>query len=178
MDRVLLIQKYIDPKGIHEKTCLMLAYVGASIGFDIIVIHKDKFDASLFNEAEIIIITDFLYLQREQQQKVENALFNKNKVFVRCVMDLSEIEKDMVNHKLYRLSKKNYFCSPQIFRSYLDLNIRGDLSFLAGRIDESWSGLLKVEKQNEQSIKNARCDFWRDIDNILQQERTLKGVSI
>lgn len=176
MDKIAIIQRFTNPQGIHEMACSDLALSGTMLGFDIIGMYNDTFNKKLLINAELLIITDLLSLHKSQKNDLEEIIFNDT-LFVRLIMDLSEIEKDTINYKIYELSQKNYFCSPDIFKKYLlyfkDLKIDGQLTFLAGKIDESWNNMENTVKQDQEK---AQINFWRDIDYILQRKRILKDA--
>lgn len=176
MERIAIVQKYNDSAGIHEKVCFMLACAGSSAGFDIMGMHKDRFYKKLLTECDLIVVTDILDLHAAQKKELMDIIINIKPLFVRCVMDLSEIENNAVDIKLYKLSKKNYFCSPAIFKEYIELEVDGDLSFLAGKIDDSWNKISDIDKDIDEKEKRARMDFWRDINMILSKERTLNDT--
>lgn len=171
MDKIAIIQKYNDPQGIHEKACSDLALSGSKAGFDIIGMHKDTFDRNLLTDANLLVIANILSLHKSQRNDLENIIFN-GAMFVRLLMDLSEIEQNTIDKKMYDISQKNYFCSPKIFSTYLDLGTgikNGELSCLAGPIDESWKQIDNFVKEK------AVAHFWRDIDRILQRKRILNN---
>lgn len=178
MDKIAIIQRFTNPQGMHEKACSELALSGSAAGFDIIGMYNDTFDKKLLLGADLLIITDILSLPMAHKNDLETILFN-GALFVRLVMDLSEIENNAIDYKIYELSEKNYFCSPNIFKKYLlhikDLKIcDGQLTFLAGKIDESWNDFINTEKKDQEK---AQTNFWRDIDYILQKKRILENVN-
>lgn len=173
MEKVVLLQRYENPEGKHEIFCSNLALAGARNGFDIIGMHKDKFDKDLLHEAEMIIITDFLSFHTAQKIEIKNHLLKKDAQFVRIVTDLSEIEANDIDRTIYILSKKNYFCSPKIFKKYLEIDIHGAIAFLAGKIDDSWQDLPNMDNQIEEKTKKAIKTFWHFIDVLLQRKKIL-----
>lgn len=173
MEKTVLLQKYETPAGAHETTCINLALAGARAGFDIIGMHKDKFDKGLLFKTEMIIVTDMLNLHTQQKAELKQVIIDKKTPYVRCVMDLSEIEANDIDREIYEQSKRNYFCSPEIFKKYHDLKIYGLLTFLAGKIDESWKGLPGMDKRIDERINKSIKEFWLYIDVLLQREKIL-----
>lgn len=170
MDKISIIHRFENEN--KKQAILGLARIGTKAGFDIIWTHENNFNMQILYESDLIIMIDISALSCEQKDDLKGLIVLDRKPFVRCLMSLNDDSEKDDDIGLCKESSKNYFCSPKIFRFYVNkFNINGSLSYLFGRIDDSWDKIICTKKDNENEKEKSIIDFWRDIDILLQRKK-------
>ena len=116
--RVLWLQDWLRPHGGAELSSATCVRLGERLGFDIVGVSRDSFDARLLLEADVLVINNFHSFSQEQMRAVSWACLECGMPYIVYSHDLRDLGRPEFAGPLMHRAALNVFISPAHRRHY------------------------------------------------------------